>query len=199
MDTNDPNRKLAMLNWWLHALGAAVVLAVVLLTWAIAFRPIDNRAEACRYRVEQLETLLKTRPQQQALYTRLGKELAEAREQAEMLNDRVPEEPQEAVFLAQVSELANDVGLSIQDYRPGAIKRNDSHCTMRVDLICRGRYSAICKFLDGLPDLPRHSTIVRLQITSEGDQPEYSADLSLELYFAAREQLDTKAKKPNNA
>ncbi len=199
MDTNDPNRKLAMLSWWLHALGAAVVLVVILLTWVVAFRPIDNRVEAGRYRAQHLGKLLETRPRQRALYTRLGKELAEAREQAEMLNDRVPEEPQEAVFLAQVSELANAVGLSIQDYRPGAIKRDDSHCTMRVDLICRGRYSAICKLLDGLPTLPRHSTIIRLQITSEGDQPEYSADVSLELYFAAREQLDTKTKKPNNA
>ncbi len=199
MDTNDPNRKLTMLSWSLHGLGAAVVLVVALLTWAVACRPIQNGIVAGRYRVQQLDNLLKTRPQQKVLYDRLGKELAEAREQAEMLNDRVPEEPQEAVFLAQVSKLANDVGLSIQDYRPGAIKRDDSHCTMRVDLICRGRYSAICKFLDGLPNLPRHSTIVRLQITSEGDQPEYSADVSLELYFAAREQLDSKTKKPNNA
>lgn len=199
MDTNDPNRKLTMLNWWLHGLGATVVLVVALLTWAVACRPINNGIVAGAYRVGQLDKLLKTRPRQKALYERLGKQLTEAREQAEMLNDRVPEEPQEAVFLAQVSKLANDVGLSIQDYRPGAIKRDDSHSTMRVDLICRGRYSAICKFLDGLPTLPRHSTVVRLQITSEGDQAEYSADVSLELYFAAGQQHDSKTKKPNNA
>jgi len=187
----DLDEKLKVLGWWLHALGALSVVLIALFAKFTVFRPIDDRASACVSRSDELQMLLKDGDRVRAEHARLTADLAVAREQATTLQARIPDEPREADFLAQVSKLAGEVGLKVKDYRPRAITSGKSYSVVQVDLICRGSHASICGFLDELPRLPRHSTVTFLQIDASQGQPEYSATLSVALYFAADTQLKT--------
>jgi hypothetical protein len=54
---------------------------------------------------------------------------------------------------------------------------------MRVELSCEGDYLSICGLLDRLQELPRHSTVARLEIDACGAPGKYLAKIGMELYF----------------
>lgn len=195
----DPNQKLKLLGRCLHGLGLLAALVTVLLVQFVIFRPIDHRTAACRQRSEKLQALLQQAPKIRREHAQLEKDLALARGQSATLQKRIPDDPREADFLAQVSRLAGEVGLQIRDYRPAAVETKPSYSVMRVDLACQGDYASICNFLGGLCELPRHSTVLHLQIDSDGDRQEYSVKLSLALYFAATGQSGVERGKKNDA
>ena len=115
-----------------------------------------------------------------------------------MLQTRVPDKPQEAEFLADVSRLANELGLTIRDYQPGAALSEPSHTELQVDLVCSGNYASICGFLDRLSKLPRYSSVARLQVDADGKSPECSAKMSVILYYGVQESPTAARKGPND-
>ncbi|MBN2477593.1 MAG: type 4a pilus biogenesis protein PilO [Pirellulales bacterium] len=185
MPHRDPNRRLGTLSRWMHGLGLLIALGIAGFVEFAVYRPIDGRTATCLKRNRELQALLREAPRVRADHARLTQEVADARAQAAVLKSRIPDEPQEADFLAQVSQLAGEVGLDIQDYCPGVITSRQTYSTMQVELICEGDYYSICNFLYRLAELPRHSTVVGLEINSEKGGQRYSAKMSLELYFAA--------------
>jgi Tfp pilus assembly protein PilO len=194
MHSVDPSYKVRVVRWSLHGLGALIFLTIGLLAHLAVNRPLDAQTAAYAQRTDRLQAVLRDGERLRKEHARLSEELALARQQAALLEKRIPDEPREADFLAQVSRLADEVGLRIRDYRPGVVKPRESYSTMRVDLICEGNYDSICRFVDGLSRLPRHSTIVRLEVDSAGKQKFYSTNISLELYAAGSGQADGKAR-----
>lgn len=186
MNQIDPDRKLKVLWWWLHGLGALVVIAIALFAEFAVFRPIDDRTATNLHEARQLQTFLRDKDKVRAEHARLAKELAVARGQAATLQARIPDEPREAEFLAQASRLADQVGLQIQDYRPSAISSQQSYSTVRVDLTCRGGYASICSFLDQLSKLPRHSTVTHLRIDANHKDPVYKEPVYKEPVYSAQ-------------
>ena len=180
----DPNHKLRVLSWSLHGLGILLACSIGLTAQLVGYRPVDAQAAACSEQTEQLQVVLRDEQRLRAEHARLSRDLASAREQAAELSKRIPDQPQEADFLAQLTQLADAFGLKIQDYRPGVITPRSSYAAMRVDLICEGDYEGICRFLDGISELPRHSTMVRLEINAAPKKQLYSVELSLEVYVA---------------
>lgn len=185
-----PNRRLRVLSWSMHGLGAALACAIVVAAGLVGYRPLDAQLAACARQTGELEAVLQNRNHIRAEHARLEKELAATRERSAELIQRIPDQPQEADFLAQLSQLADDSSLKIREYRPGVITPKTSYAAMRVDLICEGEYESICKFLDGLAGLPRHSTLVYIEIATSPQKELYSVELSLELYVAMAGQSD---------
>jgi Tfp pilus assembly protein PilO len=186
----DPNHKLRVLSWSMNGLGAAVACAIVLAAELAGYRPLDAQLAASSRQTGELEAVLRDGDNIRTEHARLEKELAAARVQSAELIQRIPDQPQEADFLAQLSQLADGSSLKIRDYRPGVITPKTSYATMRVDLICEGDYASLCKFLDGLAGLPRHSTLVHIEVDSAPQKDLYWVELSLELYVATAGQSD---------
>jgi len=180
----DPNGKLRLLSWSLHGLGALIALAIALVADRVAFRPLDAEVAACARKTAELQAVIRDGERLRAEHARLRREVTRARRRSADLSARIPDQPQEADFLAQLSQLADDSGLEIRDYRPGVIRPTPSYATMRVELICAGGYASICTFLDGLAELPRHCTVVRFEIDAASPGELYSMEVSLELYVA---------------
>lgn len=199
MRQSDPDRKLRALGWWLHGLGVLVALAIAWLSHLLVCRPLGARTAACLEQTAELETVIRREAPIRAERARLREDLAAARQQAVLLRTRIPDKPQEADFLADVSRLAHEVGLQIQDYRPGVPVSGPSYAVLQVDLICSGSYRSICSFLDQLSKLPRYSTMARLQIDADGKSPEYSAKISVILYYGVRESPSAGKKEPTDA
>lgn len=186
MSLDDPNRRLNQLGWWLHGLGLSAALAIAVAGQLVVLHPIDHRAAASVRRATELEKGLQEASRVRAEHARLTDELATARQQAAELTRRIPDEPREADFLAELAHLADDVGLEIQDYRPGLIVSRGSYCVIQVDLIGEGDYPSICNFVHQLPDLPRCSTVTHLRIQSDDRRDAYLVTMSLQLYFGAK-------------
>lgn len=184
MHAVDPNRRLRLLSWLLNGLGALAAVAIVVTVQFLVFRPLDARLAACTRRTQQLERLLSMEEKSREEHARLGGELTAACEQATLVKDRIPDEPREAEFMAQVSELAGESGVTIHDYRPGTVIPKGAYSTMRVDLVCEGNHEGICGIVDGLRELPRHSTVDRLEIDSQEEKEEYALGMRLGLYVA---------------
>ena len=190
MPTFDPNRKLRVLSWSMHGLGALVACAIALTAELAGFRPLDAEVAACTRRTVELRAAIGDDERLRAEHARFHQELDTARGQSAELIERIPDQPQEADFLAQLSQLADDSGLKIRDYRPGVLIPKTSYATMKVDLICAADYESLCTFLDGLADLPRHCTVIRLAVDSASPAKPYSVELSLELYVATADRPD---------
>lgn len=178
---NDPLRKL---DWALHAGGLAVVLSSVCLMQALVYRPLQSATSETLARRGEIDSLLKDADRLRAERDRLKQSLSEARQEERRLLSRVPDAPHEAVFLGQVSRLAQDVELQIRDYRPGEVRARPNYSEMEISLACEGSYDSLCRFLDGLARLPRLVKLSLLDVTDpEGDGP-YPATMKFTVYFS---------------
>jgi Tfp pilus assembly protein PilO len=194
MKPGNPDQKLKALGWWLHGLGLLIALAIGLLAKSFVLAPIDDRTAAHLRRADRLQDRLRDADRIRAEHARLVEDLAVARRQSEELKKRIPDEPREADFLAQVTHLADEVGLRIRDYRPGTVSEKTSYSVLQVELIGEGDYVSICGFLRRLPGLARHSIVRRLEVASDSKQEGYVLAMSLQLCFAVQGQPDLSQK-----
>jgi len=186
MHSFDAERRLTWIGWGLHGLGAALALGGVILGRAALLDPIDRKVAQCAERVRYLQSRLSEEDEVRAEYQRLAAEVDQARRQTAALKQRIPDDPCEAEFLAELARLAAQVGLQIDDYRPGGVSVRPSYSTLTVDLSAEGTYQSICALLDGLAQLPRHCTVRRIEIQSDKRTAECQLELSIELYFNVR-------------
>lgn len=199
MDPSDPERRLRMLGWWLHGLGAVVSVALVWLGAVLVFGPLGERTAACIAEKDELDAVIGRKAAIRAEHARLARELAEAQRQEALLQTRIPDSPHETDFLAQVTRLGEEVGLEIVDYRPGAPVSGTSYSTVQVDLMCRGGHEEVCRFLAKLAALPRQSTVSRLQVDADGTSTKLSVKISLILYFGVQPAPGPRTRGPTDA
>jgi len=179
----EPNQILRTLARGLNIAGALVTAIVVIAgVWLLSGELTGDTAQTAE-RLEALHALLSDEGHLRAEHTKLSQQVDKAKKDEAAIQRRIPPEPQEAVFLAQVSQAADAVELQVKDYRPGAMSVGKTWSTLRVELTCEGSYLAICMFLDSLQQLPRYSTVARLEIDQGTSAEHYLAKLCLELYF----------------
>ncbi len=182
----DADKRLAGIGWALHGLGLFIALAGVILGRRVLLDPIDRMASQCAERIDYLQARLTEEDHLRAEHQRLKAEVDRARRESAALKQRIPDEPCEAEFLAELARLAGDAGLQIRDYRPGAATAWPSYSTLTVDLSGNGPYRSICALLDSLARLPRHCTVRQLEINADKRTADCRLELSVELYFDVR-------------
>lgn len=183
MSRGVPDEAVRRLDACLHAVGAACALAIFLLAWLCFFRPIDAQARAARDETTRLQEVIADSQQIRNDHAELSEKLDAARREATQLAANIPDDPQEAEFLAQLTQLANETGIEIQDYRPGQTRRYESFCVLTVDLVCVGQYPGTCRFLDELPELARRCAVEDLRITPAKTADQYETRMTLRLYY----------------
>ncbi|TWU20985.1 Pilus assembly protein, PilO [Novipirellula galeiformis] len=121
-------------------------------------------------------------------------QLAETR--ATQFKTMIPAQAGEIDFLSELSELAKSTQFRIRDFRPGAVVVQPLHKEMEVRFVGEGSYSALCRFLDGLPQLQRSYRIAQLNVTApRNDDQDFSAECQLRLLFALNQDLTNPRKK----
>jgi len=182
----DAEKRLSWIGWGLHGLGLSIALVGVVLGRFVLLDPIDRKAAECAERVHYLQSRLSEEDHVRAEHQRLSAEVDRARRETAALKERIPDDPCEAEFLAELARLAGDVGLQIRNYQPGAATARTSYSTLTVDLSGQGTYRSICALLDGLAHLPRHCTVRKLEIKADKRTATCAVELSVELYFDVR-------------
>lgn len=191
---NDPLEKL---GWSLHGLGLAVSLAAAGLTYALAYRPLESLCSDSEARRDEIAGLLQNVDQLRNQRESLRKSLADADAERKSLLDRVPDQAHEADFLSQISGLADEVGLTVRDYKPGQVHSQATYSEMEVGLSCEGNYEGLCRFLDGLGHLPRLVNLEQLDINEQDNDGTYPASMKLVIYFGAKTEASAERKAPH--
>lgn len=183
-DSND--RKLALLGWFFH-LGGLVALVLAACAYQFVFFGwITHRQAADAAEIAGLELLLNTERDAGREFDRLQTELKRLEASAEAARQRIPETPEEAEFLARISEAAIENGLAIQNFTRGAVTVLETHSQLQIRLTAEGDYASICGFFERIANFSRVATVSNMSLIIPGDSEIYPLDMTLTLYFGAR-------------
>jgi len=180
-------RNLVIEGWMLHAAGLALTAGVAVLAAVTIWQPLYAGSEQAMVEIARLDELLKSAGEIRAEARDIRRQIDEAQTRGVRLAARVPTAPHEADFLGQMTELAHQVELEINDYRPGVVRLLEKHGEMEVQFSAQGTYAAICRFLHRTEELPRLCRITRLDIKAPQTGDKTQIDMTLLIYFA-REQ-----------
>ena len=169
--------------WLWHALGLFITVVSIAGFYLFVDQPMDTEIVQLHAREAELERLLNQASRIYADNNHLKTQVKEFERKAAEVLARVPEEPCEADFLAQVSQLAQKTGLDILDYRPGITRPQTTHTEMEVKLISKGSYPSLCGFLEQLDQLPRLCRLTNLSIDAKTNNGKYAMELTLMIFF----------------
>jgi Tfp pilus assembly protein PilO len=181
------DQRLHVVGWLLHAAGATLVLSVMGGLLSLVFWPLDKQVFDLVSREEHLRRYLRGAQAARHEHQQLLAQNTAAETRARSLYQRIPQEPQEAEFLGQISGLAERVGLELVDYRPALPIDREQYSEIEVLISSRGSYASLCQFLGGLQALPRFTNMGRLSIVREPDAEAYSITMTLVLYFGLQQ------------
>ncbi|NLS93719.1 MAG: type 4a pilus biogenesis protein PilO [Planctomycetaceae bacterium] len=185
MDPTRTDLRLQRLRLLVNGIAAAALCGTLLGVWWSWIRPLEAERCLALQRMSQLEMRLDAADRVRAEHARLREQLTAVEQREAALQARVPDDPGEEEFLGLASALAEETGLTIKDYRPGKATGGASCSSLEVQLIGEGTYGSICRFLDGLTKLPRHSTVAALHIGTADAEQVCPMEISVVLYFGA--------------
>ena len=99
---------------------------------------------------------------------------------------RVPRDADAGEFLKQVTQLAGNEKLAINDFHPEKPEIKNGYAEMQVTLKGAGSFGSICAFVDRLNKLARLSKIKDLTLSAEDNATEYPMTATLVIYFGLR-------------
>lgn len=174
---------------------AAVTLIALLGLYMGVVHPLQRETAQLSEQCVELRTLIQQTSKITQTRRQLERQLAEKEKATADLLKRIPVSPQESEFLAQVSHLANETGLEIVDYHPGAVEPLETHHEMEVKISARGDYPAVCRFLNESSEMPRLCRLIQLTIGSESSGDMLPIELTFRIYFAPSPALAAVNKK----
>ena len=166
--------------------GMTILLS--LLAWSgIAY--LQSSLNGVERNIAKREALLERGEDFQASSRRLKEQLASVLETLTALQAKLPDTPDESQFLHELSERALATGVSLSDFRPGAITQRPNCKDIDLRLRGTGSYASVCRWLDQLRDLPRLIRISHVAISGPSAAGgDCLIDLQLNLVFGVNAQ-----------
>jgi Tfp pilus assembly protein PilO len=186
MNSDINQRKLALLGWLFHVGGLTSLIVSGCIYHFVVSGLITHQHRQHTEEAARLETLLETAGDLRHDHVRLRNELNELEQRAEMIRQRIPDQPREAAFLQQVAEAAKERGLTIRDYQRGGVTVTETHSELEIRLTGEGDYASICGFFEDIALLPRVATVRRMTVSAPRGKEVYPLDMTLTLFFGAR-------------
>lgn len=137
---------------------------------------IARRAELVREKLSEGPALRREHAEQQ-------RELENLMTRVEEVNRRIPDEPREGEFLADLTRLAGEYGVAIEDFRRGVSESTETHSLVSVSVNVRGDYRGICGLIEGVSKLPRLAELTQLTVRREAGDASYPVNLTYALYY----------------
>jgi type IV pilus assembly protein PilO len=151
-----------------HRLGAAIAIVIALIAGHITFVQEAQSTllvqKKAVYKAKEAE-----RAEKQAYVDNLAKYAARLSELQQDLNRaraQLPDKPNVAEFLAQLSNRGRQSGLSINTFKPLGESKRDPYAEIGFDLSVRGSYHEIATFIDSLAKLDRIVNVSNISMTT---------------------------------
>lgn len=170
----------------LHAIGAAVMLALAIVPYVAVGLPIAAQNASLKRQIEKTTRLLELEPNVRARHDKLTGEATFHEQKRREVLERIPESADEGQFLAQITELAGSCELKLHNYRPGVPDKKPTYSQIDIRLDAEGTYDEICRFLAGLEALPRFCRLAGLSVDRvDGGADELKVAFTLRIFFAS--------------
>jgi Tfp pilus assembly protein PilO len=169
--------------WWIHGTGAAVLLSALAATEFLVVMPYRTATSEEQANIARLEQFVSRGEMIRREFNKQRTNLEEKKSSQQSMRERIPNEPMEAAFLAQLAGLARSVELEVKDYRPGTVTKHPDYSELKVEIQAEGSYPSICRFLDKIPHLPRISSFTGMELSAEPEKPNYPIRLNFSTYF----------------
>lgn len=170
----------------MHTFGAVVVVALLVVFYFAAYRPILAARAALDARIQSNQERLAAAAHTREQHDSLNDRLKESEELAEQVRRRIPQQPQTPQFLGSITEMAEGQGMAIRDFVVGDVFERETHHEVAVQFASAGDYPAVCRFLDQLMTMPRVVTVERLTVDGEHESGSHQIQLSLLLPFGIK-------------
>jgi Tfp pilus assembly protein PilO len=199
MSGHSADRTERVWNRSLNLLGAVAAMAAATGLAALLYFPLsaketelDNKLAAAWQLLQNADALA-----EQHATAKLSLEKAEQR--IRTIREQIPETAEEAKFLAQLGQLAEESDFEVIDYRPGSPDPHDFCRQIRVHVRGRAEYESLCRFLAGLDRLPRLCRTIGFAVdTTKADADGYDVEMTLTIFFGVREDALDAAKGARN-
>jgi Tfp pilus assembly protein PilO len=188
MNQSNPNkddRDTAMQSLALHVAGGLVLAAIVGCCYAFIIGPLRAEDRNLRHLAATYQTQLGQQPELLRQYERAKERFEIRKDRLQELMARIPDNPEESEFLAQLTRLAIVSELAIGEYHPGTISKAQGCSSIQVKIVGQASYAGICRFLHGLAGIPRFCEVTDVQIGAVQTSDElHPVDIAFTIYFA---------------
>lgn len=166
-----------------YAAAIACAVGLASLAYATVNHPltawridIDRRADLVRDKLAEGPALRQRHADRQ-------RELAQLVEHVDAVNHRIPDEPNEGEFLADLSRLAAANGVEIDDFRRAGSQSLGTHSVVTLDVTATGAHSGLCQLVSSVAELPRLAELTRLEVRRGPDNQQHAIALTYSLYY----------------
>lgn len=183
MRANSSRKKVA----WTKRLGAALAVTAVVLTTVLfytsIFSPFARKYEDYEAEIRRLRNTLASSEESRADFVSLHQKVEELNTLLTDVRDRIPDSPNETLFLQQVTRAAKASNVRIRAYNRGRIQEFATHAQLEVHIAGEGGYQPICRFINELSKLSRITSIEQLKMEATPDSAIYPIEMRLLLFF----------------
>lgn len=166
----------------LHTLAVACAVGLATVGYIVLDRPLTDWRSDLNRRGDDLREQLAAGAELRTRHAEQTAELEGLLARVEQVNRRVPDQAREGEFLADLSRLADEHGVTILDFQRGQSTSNPTHSVVTVTVSTRGPHAGVCGLLDAVGRLPRLAELTNLEIT-RGASEEHPARMSYALYY----------------
>ena len=167
----------------LHYSGLLMAVVCDAVAYELVVMPAKEKLGKQEMRINELRELLKNGPSAQRQHKQLSERIAAVQDRITALQLRVPEGPDEALFLKQVSEIAEQEDFTVSNFRPQKPLAREGYSEVQIAITGGGSYASICKFLDQLASSQRLAKVKDLEIRTGATKGSYPLEATLVIYF----------------
>lgn len=166
-----------------HALGLLCALVVIALSYGAVYRPLAEWRQSLAQQAALVKVKLTESKSIRQQHTESKQKLQELLASVKEVNRRAPDQPREGEFLGDISRLATDKGVEINDFRRGTVSEKETYSSVSILVTGEATHQGLCGLLEGISQLPRLASLTHLQIRSGTTPDNYPIELHYSLYY----------------
>lgn len=161
----------------------ACAVAMASLAFFAINGPLTEWRQDISRRVELVQARLSEGPALRRHHAEQQKELDNLLASVEQVNNRLPSQPREGEFLADLTRLADEHAVSIEDFRRGQTVESDTHSLVTVTVTAEGPHGGICAVVGAVSTLPRLAELTHLEVHPSERDGIYDLQMAYALYY----------------
>ncbi|MAT15549.1 MAG: hypothetical protein CMJ46_09810 [Planctomyces sp.] len=202
MKSSSDRKQLKLIDFGIHIASLVIVVVSVAGSYRLGYSDLQQQKQALNSERKMLQDVFESREEIAEEHRIAQEELQLQQQKLVDLLKRMPEQPKEFDFLAQITGLARTSNIRIQDYHPQQLTSGGEYRELKIKLNAHGSYVGLCTFLDEMHQLQRLNRVSQLTITpmkgnrqsnieeAEAEIPQYMVSMQLHIYYMPVKNTD---------
>ena len=158
-----------------------VIIVVAYVGHAFLSVPVHDKIDQEQRQEEVLISSLEQRIRLAKSLPELQEQIQRLEKQYDMLKAQLPDDREIPDLIDQVSEIADQSGLSVKQLAPKEIVERQDHASMDIDLSLQGTYEQLSHFLDSISNIKRVIVVMNYRVRPTGNVESYHPVLDINM------------------